>query len=309
MSLIPYAGLRFVSALINAGIWFALGLGISFASSGQLEATGRFDSTAVARLAAGVIFLAALFGRAGAVTSFLDLAHSGKVALPDRARWGAPGPFDKLWPRGAAVAAMAAPLTGLLTYSIVTRIGASGRLHQCLLVGGLGAVFALGQSLALSGPGALGDLAPPARPAPASPAYLARRLAIPQAFGNSAITALLAAVTFSREGTTATALALDAAGTALVIGGFVLLGSSGIVATDRRLGRVEKLDASAPSKASRAAGLAAAVLLFAVLGAGLGALFGDSGAPVAVYVIFKGLVGATVAFSLAVPAGRAALVT
>ncbi|MBK8943279.1 MAG: hypothetical protein IPM79_38190 [Polyangiaceae bacterium] len=86
----------------------------------------------------------------------------------------------------------------------------------------------------------------------------------------------------------------------------MLTGSSGIVATDRKLGRVGQLAGPAPSKLARAGALAFAVALAGALGAGLGAAAGTS-LPHAAYVAFKGLLGAAVAFGLALPAGRVAL--
>ena len=303
---IPYAGFRFVSAVINGGIWFGIGFGISMGVSGRLAELGRFGPAGVGVAAAGVVFLAALFGRAGAQTGFLNMASSGRVALPDPSRWGEAGSFDALWPRGVLTAAIAAPTIGALTFFVARAVEGLSRTTLCLLLGAVGATFGALQSALLSGPRTLGDLRPTSPSRAPDLRYLSRRVALPQALGNGAITALIAYGTFSAEAGALAALAPDAALTALIIGAFMLTGSSGIVATDRKLGRVGQLAGPAPSKLARAGALAFAVALAGALGAGLGAAAGTS-LPQAAYVAFKGLLGAAVAFGLALPAGRVAL--
>lgn len=303
---IPYAGFRFVSALVNAGIWFGIGFGLSMGVSGQLVARGRFGPAGVAAGTGGVVFLASLFGRAGAQTGFLNMASSGKVALPERSSWGPASSYAGLWRRGLLVAALASPALALATYGLASGLASPSRTTSCLLLASVAALFAAVQSALLSAPSTLGALDPPAQPEAPSFAYLVRRVALPQALGNGGVSALIALGTFAPEGGSVAALAPDAAITALVIGAFMLLGSSGIVGTDRKLGRVAQLSSPAPSWLARGLMLALTVVIAGALGAGLGAALGAR-LPHGAYVAFKGLLGAAVAFALALPAGRAAL--
>lgn len=300
---IPYAGFRLVFTLINAALWLALAFGITSAVSIKMEAVARFDRSFFPAGAAAAAGLVGLYGGSGALAGFLDMARSGRIALPPRATWGAASRLDAVWSRAAATGLIMAAIAGAAAW-------ASGiepaRGRACWLVAVVASALAAMQAAYVSGPRSLADLArDDAKPCSSDARYIALRIALPQAAGNGIVTALVAAGSYSPADMIVPALASDAAATALVIGVFMLVSSASVAATDRGLGRVRPIEGRKPSIVARIGWLIVAAIISAAVAAMIGAVVPTL--PLVAYVAWKGLLGAAAAAALSSVAARAAL--
>lgn len=306
---IPFHGFRVVFALVNGLLWFGLAYGILSGITTGVVAAGRFTENALRVTAGAVGLLVGLFGLPGALGGFLDQARSGRLQLPPEAGWGRRGQLDNVWAFGLVAGVVNLLVAQGLAAAWLPGRPLPARGEACLQLALLAAGLAFVQSLFLSRRGALFDLLPPASPPRAADRdYLIRRFALPQGLGNGLITALVAWGTFApaagSERIAPVAAALDSGITALVIGGFMLLGGGGLARVDRRFGRVAPHEGAPPSKLRRLALVLAAAAAVAAVAFALAALAGGLSLPVR--IVFQALVGGAVAAYFATLAARAA---
>jgi hypothetical protein len=308
----PFGGFRLVFALVNGLIWFALAFGIATPVSFAMAASGHLTARALIAGVGIVAFYSCFFGTPGGLTGFLGLAHDRRFALPPEERRGRGGQLDAVWlhglARGVALAVVAATLTWYLGKGGV----APGRARFCLVLGAAATGAGFLQALALSSARYLGDLRLSATTAQPTLGWLLLRVGVGQAAGNGAIAGLLAVATFPPTGAPATRMSLagaipDAAGSALVIALFMLFTAGGLVGLDRRLGRVAAVAGPSHGRGYRL--VVAVAVAFAAAGLAAVAAWLFDGLPGTLFAVWKVLLGASVAGTLAVTAARWELAT